>query len=196
MEKGAIGRTCLPGCTCRKHLRVVRPKCEEGCTCKRHDYVWREEWKPRPRKPCPEGCTCGLHRKHPEDCDCGRHTRRTPEEVKASRVLRYAERKLELHERQYGLEPGELVRRFEEQRGLCYACDSLLSLAEPRGYAIDHDHSCCPGVKACGKCVLGLACERCNRGFGHFGDDPALMTQAASRREQRMSIMRDVPRDL
>jgi hypothetical protein len=186
MDKGQTGRTCLSGCSCKKHLGNNARKCEPGCTCKRHEYVWREEWKPSPRKPCPEGCKCKLHRKHPEGCECGRHTRRSPEEVRESRAQRYGERRLELHERQYGLAPGELTRRFGEQGGCCYACGRAVSLTDVRGYAVDHDHACCPGRKACGKCMLGLACNHCNLGFGHFDDDPVLMVQAASRRMERM----------
>lgn len=40
-----------------------------------------------------------------------------------------------------------------------------------RSWHIDHDHTCCPGKKSCGKCVRGLLCSNCNVGLGHFKDD-------------------------
>lgn len=36
--------------------------------------------------------------------------------------------------------------------------------------AIDHDHSCCPGYKTCGKCIRGLLCVNCNNALGAFGE--------------------------
>lgn len=27
---------------------------------------------------------------------------------------------------------------------------------------VDHDHTCCPGRKSCGKCVRGVVCNKCN----------------------------------
>lgn len=33
---------------------------------------------------------------------------------------------------------------------------------------IDHDHSCCPGVTACGKCVRGVMCATHNTLVGQF----------------------------
>jgi hypothetical protein len=33
---------------------------------------------------------------------------------------------------------------------------------------IDHDHSCCPGRKSCGRCVRGVLCARHNLLVGQF----------------------------
>lgn len=40
---------------------------------------------------------------------------------------------------------------------------------EPGGnsqWHVDHDRSCCPGKRSCGKCVRGLLCHGCNTGTG------------------------------
>ena len=48
-----------------------------------------------------------------------------------------------------------------------------------RMLAVDHDHSCCPGERTCGKCVRGLLCDSCNHAIGKFRDDPELLIKAA-----------------
>jgi hypothetical protein len=40
---------------------------------------------------------------------------------------------------------------------------------------IDHDHRCCPGRTACGKCVRGLLCNRCNLLLGMVESEPHLI---------------------
>lgn len=52
-------------------------------------------------------------------------------------------------------------------------------------FAIDHDHSCCPGKnlrkgKTCGKCVRGLLCRGCNHGLGNFRDRPDILLEAVA----------------
>lgn len=42
----------------------------------------------------------------------------------------------------------------------CYICSSKEFLN------VDHDHSCCPGLKSCGKCVRGIVCGSCNTSLG------------------------------
>ena len=59
------------------------------------------------------------------------------------------------------------------QSGRCSIC--LIILLDPH---VDHDHSCCPGRKSCGKCVRGLTCKPCNIGIGLFYDDVTILQSA------------------
>lgn len=71
--------------------------------------------------------------------------------------------------------------KLAKQDGCCYLCLRLLDVEASRGFHIDHDHSCCPGERSCGKCIRGVACHGCNAGIGHFGDDPDQMERVAVR---------------
>lgn len=62
-----------------------------------------------------------------------------------------------------------------EQGGSCAICFKALT---PPTANIDHDHSCCPGKRSCGKCVRGLLCQGCNYGIGHFADSITNMQSA------------------
>lgn len=75
-------------------------------------------------------------------------------------------------------ERGMTVERYGElegvQDGRCAICGKV-----PERLVIDHDHRCCPdGHKRCGGCNRSLLCDHCNRGLGHFLDDPALLGAA------------------
>jgi hypothetical protein len=67
-----------------------------------------------------------------------------------------------------GLPPGLVVST---------ACE-LCGAAE-RNLVIDHDHSCCPGGNACGKCFRGMLCRPCNVALGMFREDTGLIRRAA-----------------
>lgn len=90
--------------------------------------------------------------------------------------------------REYKYGPG-IMRLIDCQQGLCYLCSEPLDLEAKRGFHVDHDHNCCQGIVTCGRCVLGVACDRCNRGCGQFGDDPSLMIRVAERRSFAMSML-------
>lgn len=70
----------------------------------------------------------------------------------------------------YGLEPEEYAQLLEIQGGVCAIChrdpnDSKETLA------VDHCHQA--------QVIRGLLCDRCNRGIGLLGDDPANLEAAA-----------------
>lgn len=81
--------------------------------------------------------------------------------------------------------------------------DDYLSMLESQNYAcalcqrpfgdgirecVDHDHACCPAGKSCGKCVRGILCDDCNKGLGHFRDDPELLRKSADYLERQPQI--------
>lgn len=49
--------------------------------------------------------------------------------------------------------------------------DPELLIAGPAGTG-------CPGRNACGRCIRGLLCSRCNVGLGNFRDRPDLLLKA------------------
>ena len=63
--------------------------------------------------------------------------------------------------------------------------DSDCAICGAPGRDIDHDHSCCPGVKSCGACVRGMLCNLCNKGLGQFQDDPERLKSAIRYLEKR-----------
>lgn len=79
--------------------------------------------------------------------------------------------------RLYGITLSQYDALLERQGGACAACKAK----KPglRNLDVDHDHSCCPSRKSCGKCIRGLLCSDCNKGLGHFGDDPDKLIAAA-----------------
>lgn len=83
---------------------------------------------------------------------------------------------LEANLERHGLSPEQYIELEQKQNGLCAICKK----PEPtkKRLAVDHDHSCCPGLKTCGKCIRGLLCSRCNRGIGLFYDNPILLQSA------------------
>lgn len=78
----------------------------------------------------------------------------------------------------YGLSPEMYDKMLAEQGGVCAICKT--SCATGKRLAVDHDHSCCPGKKTCGKCVRGLLCTRCNTALGSFKDDVELLARATN----------------
>jgi hypothetical protein len=64
------------------------------------------------------------------------------------------------------------------QEGKCYLCQVLFSDDIKRVH-IDHDHRCCGSLRACYRCLRGLACSRCNLVIGMVGESAELLKRIA-----------------
>lgn len=81
----------------------------------------------------------------------------------------------ERRQRKYNISARRYNAMLTAQNGRCAICG-----AEPDGFdlVVDHDHACCSGVKACGKCVRGLLCRACNTALGSFRDSVQILNAA------------------
>lgn len=78
--------------------------------------------------------------------------------------------------KKFGTTEERLSEIHHAQGGACAICKR--PEGEDRSLAVDHDHSCCPENRSCGKCIRGLLCSACNTGLGMFGDDIEVMLSA------------------
>lgn len=76
----------------------------------------------------------------------------------------------------YGINAAQYAALLDAQEGGCAICGGKNESG--RAMAVDHDHACCPGNRACGRCVRGLLCSNCNMAIGLFKEDPERMTAA------------------
>lgn len=82
----------------------------------------------------------------------------------------------------YGISQTQWQIMYDLQMGVCAICEepeTTLSNGHIARLCIDHDHTCCSGVKSCGKCVRGLICRKCNDGLGRFRDNSTNLYNAA-----------------
>ena len=80
-------------------------------------------------------------------------------------------------QRKYGLSQADYNKLLEDQNYVCAICGGVNKSG--KALSVDHDHSCCAVGKGCGKCIRQLLCDACNRGLGHFKDNPAFLRAAA-----------------
>ena len=69
----------------------------------------------------------------------------------------------------FGLSEPQLQLLLSNQGHQCAICSSPLTR---RTAQVDHDHSCCAGLRTCGRCTRGLVCKQCNRGL-YFAEQKA-----------------------
>lgn len=76
--------------------------------------------------------------------------------------------------RNYNITPEQYDAMVDAQDGRCAIC-----LQPPVGpFHIDHDHSCCPTTRSCGRCIRKLLCSKCNQAIGLLGDDADTVQRA------------------
>lgn len=77
----------------------------------------------------------------------------------------------------FGLTTEQFSDILNAQGGLCAICRGSVTYAG-KSMVVDHDHSCCPGAKTCGKCIRGILCGHCNFMLGHAKDSPEILLSA------------------
>ncbi len=99
---------------------------------------------------------------------------KNPERAKENRRRNYLENKERAlqysteynRRRKIGISPEEYNNLLKEQNGVCAIC----GLECTRALAADHCHIT--------KKIRGLLCNNCNRGLGHFKDNPTILRRA------------------
>lgn len=98
-----------------------------------------------------------------------RKRKRPPEQIRRHRLWTF-----------YRLTPEAFDAMLAQQGGRCYV--SACGATEPGGpgtWQVDHDHSCCPGIRSCGDCVRGLLCHYCNITLGYARDNSRILRDLA-----------------
>ena len=85
------------------------------------------------------------------------------------------ERKLKYY---YNITFEQYNNLLEKQNYVCAICSGV-NEETGKDLFVDHDHSCCPGSRSCGKCVRGLLCNMCNWSIGGMRDNPDSLIKAA-----------------
>lgn len=79
----------------------------------------------------------------------------------------------------YGIDLIKYEILLENQNFSCAICLTNYKNFSTR-LCVDHDHSCCPGKKSCGKCIRGLLCGSCNKGIGLLQENYNIIIRAGA----------------
>jgi Recombination endonuclease VII len=92
--------------------------------------------------------------------------------------LKYPEKyRNNLYKHRYGISIEQYNALLEKQGGVCAICKLPPLPGKP--LVVDHDHKCCSGSQACGKCVRGLLHKVCNTMLGMAKDNPVVLRLGA-----------------
>jgi hypothetical protein len=89
----------------------------------------------------------------------------------------------------FKMTPQQYEELLAAQGGGCATCGSTSPGRAKKHFTVDHDHSCCPGFRSCGKCVRGLLCQDCNTAIGLFKESPEVMMAAAAFISQKVEVI-------
>lgn len=81
----------------------------------------------------------------------------------------------------YGLPQGTVAKMLAKQNYRCAVCRKQIG----ESASVDHDHSCCPELPACGKCVRGILCVKCNTYMGYIADSVEVYQSAIAYLQRR-----------
>lgn len=104
------------------------------------------------------------------DCRRAYQRKANKEWIKQAPHLRAASKRKAVLKK-YGLTPAQYAELSDKQGGVCAICGTI------ENFHVDHCH-------ASGR-VRGLLCAKCNRGIGHFNDDPGLLIKAIAYLERK-----------
>lgn len=86
-----------------------------------------------------------------------------------------------LLQKKYGITLDDYRAMLDRQGGVCAICGGLDRTQDGRAMPVDHCHRT-------GK-VRGILCSHCNRAVGLLGDDPEVITRAASYLRSGQSVV-------
>ena len=107
-------------------------------------------------------------------CGCDTESAKRSGETRRSPIPRKIRTNDGHRKRTYGLSSEDFQKLIDSQNNRCWICQEIFT----RTPHIDHNHSCCSGIRSCGKCVRGLLCHSCNCGLGNFHDRSDLLHRA------------------
>ena len=174
-----FGEPCKPGCTCGKHKGrhfVSRQASQAAYYAENRDEIIakvaahnkRPEVAARRRAQSPRWQQTYRDKVGQETLNARARARYTPEYGAAAN-----------RRKKFGLSPEAFAAILAAQDGCCAGCGKPLVFGTRQQVHVDHDHTCCPGKKTCGRCIRCVLCGACNIGIARFDHDPARMRRVA-----------------
>ena len=126
-------------------------------------------------------CNCYYRKRYSENINGYREKKNATARLWRRKISADTHRKYKLKFR-FGITPEQYQEMLDRQGGVCAACGKPPFPAHngSEHLAVDHDHSCCPGERTCGKCIRGLIHSQCNSALGGAMDDPAVLRGLAA----------------
>lgn len=180
--KGRPPLICSPECRRRRHAerelenRWRRRGGETSevrtCTWCHADFVYERAVGKIGRGTtfCSEDCREASLQAHMRVNAAAYRSRLTPEQKAALRRTALLAR--------YGLTAELYAAMVEAQGAVCAICGRPDTKHHSPLLKMDHDRTCCPEGRSCGKCVRGLLCSACNTALGLFCDNPEILQSA------------------